>query len=308
MPAPTLRAMAAFRRVVETRSFKGAAASLGLSGGAVSKLVAQLEADLGAQLLTRSTRALSLTEAGRRFYASAVPILDDVDCATAIARIGISLPSGGLKVAVPTSFALRRLAPGLPDFLVAHPAVQLQLSLDDRYVDLVEGGFDCALRIAAHMPDSTLVARRLGQAGLVLAAAPRYLRNAPAIARPEDLVRHNCLLHVQADVQAHALASPGAAPLWTFRGEGSTPLPIEVAGSLRVNHSVMLRDALLSGCGVALTPRFVVEDLLADGRLLSLLEPYLPAPLVVYGVTAQQRYLPHKVKAFLDFAERVCGD
>lgn len=177
MLAPTLRAMAAFRRVVETRSFKGAAASLGLSGGAVSKLVAQLEADLGAQLLTRSTRALSLTEAGSRFYASAVPILDDVDCATAIARTGISLPSSGLKVAVPTSFALQRLAPGLPDFLVAHPAVQLQLSLGDRYVDLVEGGFDCALRIAAHMPDSTLVARRLGQAGLVLAAAPRYLRN-----------------------------------------------------------------------------------------------------------------------------------
>ena len=176
MGAPTIHAMTAFRRVVETRSFKQAAAGIGLSGSAVSKLVAQLEANLGAQLLARTTRSLGVTEAGERFYASVVQILDELERASATARDTARLPSGTLRVSVPTSFALMRLARRLPDFLVRYPEVRLQLNLDDRFVDLVEGGYDCALRISAQMPDSTLVAWRLGSAALVTVAAGRYLR------------------------------------------------------------------------------------------------------------------------------------
>ena len=298
MATPTFHAMSAFVRVVEAKSFKAAAEGMGLSGGAVSKLVAQLEADLGARLLNRSTRSVSLSEAGARFYAAARPILDDLERATLQAGAAVDTPSGLLKVSVPTSFALMRLAARLPDFLVRYPDVHQQLNLDDRHVDLVEGGYDCALRIAAQMPDSSLAARRLGDARRVLVAAPRYLLQAPALARPEDLTGHNCLTH----------AASSAAAIWTFSSPTEQALAVEVSGSLRANNSVMLRQALLSGCGISLTPGFVVEDLLAAGQLEVVLPTYSPSPLVVYGVTPRRRYQPQKVKVFLDFIEPFCSD
>lgn len=296
MGTPTVHAMAAYRRVVETRSFKKAATGIGLSGGAVSKLVAQLEADLGTQLLTRTTRSLSVTESGERFYTSVVHILDELEHASTTARETASIPGGTLKVSVPTSFALMRLAQRLPDFLVRYPELRLQLSLDDRFIDLVEGGYDCALRIAARMPDSSLVARRLGSAALVTVAAPRYLRQAPALVRPEDLLAHNCLIH----------AVSGAPTVWTFTDAPGPDCAIEVSGSLRVNNSVMLRHALVSGCGISLTPLFVVEDLIAAGQLTLALERHPARPLIVYGVTAHQTHLPRKVSAFLEFAQQAC--
>ena len=298
MGAPTIHAMTAFRRVVETRSFKQAATGIGLSGGAVSKLVAQLEADLGTQLLARTTRSLSVTEAGERFYASVVLILDELEQASATARDTARIPSGTLRVSVPTSFALMRLAQRLPDFLVRYPEVALQLNLDDQFVDLVEGGYDCALRIAAQMPDSTLVARRLGSAALVTVAAPRYLRRAAKLARPEDLLAHDCLTH----------AASGAPTIWTFTDGSGPDRAIEVSGSFRVNNSVMLRHALVSGCGVSLTPSFVVEDLIASGQLVRVLERHPARPLIVYGVTAHVKHLPQKVSAFLEFARQACEE
>lgn len=298
MGLPTVHAMTAFRRVVEARSFKAAAEGLGLSGGAVSKLVAQLEADLGTQLLNRTTRSVSLNEAGTQFYTTAVQMLDDLARATAQARADTRQPSGVLKVSVPTSFALMRLASRLPDFLVRYPDLQLQLNLDDRYVDLVEGGYDCALRIAARMPDSSLVARRLGTAQRVLVASSRYLLQSPALLRPSDLLGHNCLTQ-------SATSSPA---LWSFSGTDGSDLVVEAAGSLRVNNSVLLRHALLSGCGISLTPRFVVEDLLESQQLVVALDDYPASALTVYGVVAHARYTPQKVKVFLDFVEPFCSD
>lgn len=298
MGAPTVHAMSAFRCVVEAKSFKGAAANMGLSGSAVSKLVTQLEADLGTQLLNRNTRSVSLSEAGARFYTAAVQILDDIEQAATQARGSASEPLGVLKVSVPTSFALMRLASRVPDFLVRYPDVQLQMNLDDRYVDLVEGGYDCALRIATQMPDSSLVARRLGSAHRVLVAAPRYLKNASPLVRPDDLLQHNCL----------AQSASSALAVWTFRNAGGDDMAVEVNGSLRVNNSVMLRHTLLAGVGVSLTPRFVVEDLIASKALVVLLPAYPPAALTVYGVTARLRFLPQKVKVFMDFVEAACQD
>jgi DNA-binding transcriptional LysR family regulator len=298
MGAPTVHAMHAFRCVVEAKSYKGAAQNMGLSGSAVSKLVTQLEADLGAQLMNRNTRSLTLSDAGARFYAAAVHILDEIEQAAAQARGDAATPSGVLKVSVPTSFALMRLARGVPDFLVRYPDVQLQMNLDDRYVDLVEGGYDCALRIATQMPDSSLVARRLGTAQRVLVAAPRYLKNSPPLVRPEDLLQHNCM----------AQSASSAPAVWSFRGAGGDDVTVEVIGSLRVNNSVMLRESLLAGVGLSLTPRFVVADLIASKALTVLLPACTPAALTVYGVTARLRFLPQKVKVFMDFVEAACHD
>ena len=287
---PNWPALQAFCRVVEQQSFTAAARHMGLTGGAVSKLVAQLEADVGVVLLQRTTRSLQVTEAGQRFYTAAVRLQEDMHSALDDARGSGAGAAGRLRVAVPTSFALMWLARHVPAFMQAHPQLTLDLDLNDRYVDLVAEGMDCAIRIATALPDSSLVARPLGEVQRVLVAAPSYLISAPPLVTPEDLPHHACLIYTQTD-------SPGA---WPLRG---TPhgAPVQVQGHLRVNNSVMLREALLAGQGVTLTPRFVVHDLLASGVLAELLPTHRPPNLRIYGVVAQQRHLPRKVQVFLDF-------
>lgn len=280
--------MHAFRRVVELQSFNAAARSLQMTGGAVSKLVAQLEADLGVRLLQRTTRNVRVAAEGAAFYQAAVRILDDLDAAAESVRADVAAPAGPLRVAVPTSFALMSLSPRLPAFVARHPGIALDLVLNDRYVDIVQEGFDCAIRIASHLPDSTLVARRLGTVRRVLVAAPAYLRAAPPLRTAEDLQSHACLVYSQD-------GGPVAWPL----ARGNRPLAI--SGSLRVNNSVMLRHLLLAGQGVTLTPEFVVADLLAAGRLVQLLPACRPPELLVHGVTAHPRFVPNKVAVFLDF-------
>jgi len=283
---PSLNAMQAYRRVVELHSFSAAARSLDMTGGAVSKLVAQLEKDIGARLLNRTTRSVSVTEEGAGFYEAAVRVLDEVTAASEQARAKSSAPQGRLKVSVPTSFALMWLSKRVPAFLALAPRVQLDLALNDRFVDLVQEGYDCAIRIAPELPDSSLVARRLGSVDRLLVAAPKYLKRAPALERPEDLKAHDCLIYTQT-------ASPNEWPL----GGGT----VEVSGSYLANSSVMLRDALVAGCGVTLTPRFVVDDLLESGAVVEVLREYRAPPHQVYGVIAQQRYVARKVRLFLDF-------
>jgi len=288
MPRPSLQAMNAFRKVVELRSFQAAARSLDLTGGAVSKLVTQLERDLGARLLHRTTRSVAVSAAGSVFYESAVRILDEVDAAAEAVRLDAAAPSGRLRVSVPTSFALTWLSPRLPRFIAAWPRLELDLVLNDRFVDLVQEGFDCAIRISAALPDSTLVARPLGRMRQLLVGSRAYLDQAPPLDEPGDLVSHACLLYSQTT----------AADEWPVR---LGPKPLRVHGICRVNNSVMLRDMLLAGLGLALTPEFVVADLVRSGALEELLPAFEPPPLVVHGVSANQKYQPHKVKAFFDF-------
>ncbi len=292
MPTPTLQAMAALRAVIELKSFKRAGQRLGMTGSAVSKLIAGLEEDVGARLLQRTTRAVAPTEAGEGFYASAVRVLDETELALERLREHDGEPQGVLRVSVPTSFALSWLAPRLPDFLVRHPRLELDLSLNDRFVDLVAERFDCALRIGSDLPDSSLYARRLGAVPRVLVAAPRYLAKAPPLRSPLDLDAHNALLYT--------LSSTGNA--WPFVVDGRR-VNVAVSGSFRVDNSVMLRQALLAGIGLTLTPHFVVHDLVADGRLHSLLPQHLAPAHGIHGVTAQRRQVPLKTRVFLDFIE-----
>jgi DNA-binding transcriptional LysR family regulator len=290
MPRPTIAALQAFRRVVELHSFRAAAASLQLTGGAVSKLVAQLERALGARLLHRTTRTVTVSAEGSTFYEAAVRVLDELDAAGEALRARASAPSGRLKVSVPTSFAWLWLSPRLPAFVEAHPALEVDLALNDRYVDLVQEGFDCAIRITARLADSTLVARPLGLVERWLVAAPAYLDNAPPLDTPEDLDAHACLGYSQG----------GEAIEWPLAGTADDR-PVAVATACRVNNSAMLRDLLLAGLGVTLTPAFVVDDLVRDGRLVERLDRHRPEPLTVWGVVAHSRYIAPRVRAFLDF-------
>ena len=284
---PQLPALDAFRRVVELNSFAAAARSLGLSGGAVSKLVAQLEQDLGVRLLHRTTRSLSVSTEGQVFYRDAVRLLDELDYATETLRDGAGQPHGRLRVSLPTSFALSWLAPRLPAFLRAHPQLELDLVLNDHYVDLVREGFDCAIRIATTLPDSSLVARRLGKARRLLVAAPAYLEVAPPLRSPADLDTHACLLFSQ----------DGGAVEWPLHGAAA----FRPQGHCRANHSLMLRELLLDGLGLTLTPEFVVADLLQSGRLVELLPSHRPTDLSIYGVVGPARLMPRKVGVFLEF-------
>jgi DNA-binding transcriptional LysR family regulator len=292
MSQPSLQGMRAFRAVVEQKSFKRAGVRLGLGGSAVSKLVAGLEQELGALLLQRTTRTLALTEAGEGFYESVVRVLDETESAVERLREQGGRPTGRLRVSVPTSFALRWLSPRLPDFMVRYPGLELDLALNDRFVDLVAERFDCALRVSSALDDSSLYARRLGQMPRVLVASPRYLRGAPPLRAPADLADHQTLVY----------ATSGTGSRWPFVVQGR-PLSVPVTGRLQVDNSLMLREALLAGLGVTLTPLFVVDDLLASRKLVPLLPKCMPPAHGVFGVTTQRRHLPMKVQCFLDFVE-----
>jgi DNA-binding transcriptional LysR family regulator len=284
---PSLAAMQAFRRVVEEQSFGAAARSLEITGGAVSKLVAQLEHDLGVRLLHRTTRSVSVSTEGQDFYRNAVRILDEVDAAADSVRGGAAAPAGRLRVSLPTSFALAWLAARLPAFMREHPQIELDLALNDRYVDIVQEGFDCAIRIATRLPDSNLMARRLGVVNRILVAAPSYLEVAPPLAKPQDLSLHACLVYSQ----------DGGPAEWPLRGVS----PLRTSGYCRVNNSVMLRELLLAGMGLTLTPDFVVSDLLAAGALVEVLPAHRPVPHSVFGVVSHPRHVSRKVAAFLGF-------
>jgi DNA-binding transcriptional LysR family regulator len=279
--------MQAFRRVVELQSFGAAARSLEITGSAVSKLVAQLEQDLGVRLLHRTTRSVSVTAEGLAFYEDAVRILAEVDAAVESVCSESTAPAGRMKVSLPTSFAISWLASRLPGFMRDYPQVALDVVLNDRYVDIVQEGFDCAIRIATHLPDSSLVARRLGSVQRLLVASPSYLEMAPPLRRPQDLSAHACLVYSQ----------DGGPVKWPLSGAA----PVLPAGNFRVNNSVILRELLLAGLGVTLTPDFVVADLVTSGQLVELLPSHRPTAHGVFGVVAHQRYMSRKVAAFLDF-------
>jgi len=275
---PSLPALQAFRRVVELRSFQGVADALGVSGGTVSKLVAQLEADVGVRLLQRTTRTVGVTEEGSGLYAMAVRMDEELAAGLDEARHRAGSVSG-----------LMWMSRRMPVFMATYPHITLDLSLNDSFVDLVAQGFDCAIRIAARLPDSGLVARPLGHTAQVLVAAPAYLDMAPPLRSPQDLADHACMAYTQT---TQPLEWPPTVP-----GQA----PVAVSAHYRVNNSVMLRDALLAGQGLALTPHFVVADLLANGQLQEVLSAHRLPGLTVFGVVPQSRYLPRKVRAFLDF-------
>lgn len=285
-----LTALAVFRQIVETGGFATAARRLRLSPAAVSKNLAELEAHLQVRLVNRTTRRMSLTEAGTLYYRHVSQILDDLDAADRALGPLQQTPAGTLRVAAPMTVTLVCLSAAIPRFLARYPQVSLDLNLDDRRVDVIKEGYDIAVRGSDNLEDSSLAARRLMVMRHVLCAAPAYFEAHGEPQVPEDLRRHDC---VQFMLSGHAAS-------WEFR-RGEAVSRIAVDGRYKVTSSLAVRDALLAGFGLSLIPEPYVRADLAQGRLRAVLADWTKVETSVYAVFPSRRHLVPALRAFLDF-------
>ena len=287
-------AMTAFARVAETRSFSEAARRLGTSKSVVSRQIMALEADLGARLFHRTTRSMTMTEAGEGYYERVSRILTEVDEANQSVTRLQTAPRGRLRVNAPMTFGIRHLAPAIPDFLALHPEVEIDRTMNDRFVDLIDEGYDMAVRIG-RLTDSALVARKLAPLRRVVCASPAYLAARGVPLSPADLAAHDCLSY----------SNMAAAAEWSFAGPDGKPMSVEVRGRLRVNNGDALRIAALRGLGLANQPSVIIGADLQAGTLVGVLTDYVIQDGGIYAVYPHLRHLSPKVRAFVDFlAER----
>jgi DNA-binding transcriptional LysR family regulator len=285
-----------FVQVVENASFSKAAKQLGRSKAAVSKQVSRLENRLGVRLLNRTTRRLSLTEAGVALHERGTRIAAEVEAAeTAVTRLQRE-PRGTLRVSAPMSFGVLHLAPTLAAFLVRHPQMTVDLSLSDRFVDLIEEGFDIAIRIG-DLADTSLIARQLAPNRRLVCASPDYIAARGMPRTPADLIAHNCLCYSY-------LASQDE---WRFTGPQG-PVAVKVHGNLRANNGDALRAAMLDGLGIGLAPTFIVGEDVKARRLTVLLAEYRSTESSVYAVWPHSRHLSAKVRVFVDHLAARFGD
>ena len=288
--------MLLFAQVVKARSFSGAALRLGISKSRVSKSVARLEAALGVRLLQRSTRRLSLTEVGEAYFEHCDRILDEL--ARADSTIGSlhQTPRGKLRFSAPVAFSTLHVAPALADFMLQYPELSVDMTISDRLVNLVDEGYDLALRIAP-VPGGNLVARRLAPIRRKICASPAYLSRWGVPQLPDDLARHNCLDYTYLTTQG----------FWHLQGPNGD-ISVPVSGSLRINDDEALSQAVLGGLGLALLPTFIIGSELQAGRLVEVLPGYVPIERFIYAVHLPNRHLPLKVRAFIDFLQQRFGE
>ena len=287
--------MAVFARVVEQETFSAAAADLGLSKSAVSKRVSRLEDRLGVRLLNRTTRRLSLTEAGTAFYQGCRQVVADAELAVqAVSRLAAA-PRGTLRVNAPVSFGVLHLMPALPDLLARYPELRIDVTLNDRVVDLVEEGFDVGIRIAV-LEDSSLVARRLAANRRIVAASPAYVAASAMPEAPEDLAAHDCLIY----------AYQAGGPVWQLQGPGGRR-SVRVKGKLEANNGDALLAAAVGGLGIVFLPSFICGDALRAGRLVRLLPDWADEDSAVHAVYPAARNLSPKVRVFVDFLAERCA-
>jgi DNA-binding transcriptional LysR family regulator len=285
-----LVSLALFARVVEARSFTEAARRLDLSKSVVSARLSRFEERLGVRLLHRTTRRLSLTDAGLAVYERAMRMLSEADEAARTGESAGAEPRGLLRVNAPVTYTQIRLAPLIPEFLRLNPAVTLELTCDDRAVNLVEAGCDVAIRVQiSRLKDSSVVARKLCSDELLICAAPAYLERAGTPRRPADLVHHACLRY----------SSVPRGGDWGFRGPDG-PYFVPVSGALISSDAQVLREAALAGLGLIVLPRFMVDEDLAAGRLRTVLEGTRRAGIGVYALLPHRQVSAH-VRAFVDF-------
>ncbi|WP_175579698.1 LysR family transcriptional regulator [Vibrio diazotrophicus] len=284
-----------FVAVVECGSFSLAAEKLGVTKSAISKRVTQLEDELGIRLLNRTTRKLSLTEAGKRYY-------DHVSQALALAQQGMDAvtelqgePKGKLKITAPMSFGVLYIAPIIAEFLEQFPKVTIDLQLEDQMVDLIAGEFDLAIRIG-NLPISNLVAKRLVNCKSVLCASPEYINRHGSPQKPSDLIDHNCLVY--------SYFRGGSE--WTFEQQHNE-FKVIPKGNFIVNNSEAIRRALIEGLGVGQLPTFLVSKDILSGNLLPIMRPYSLPEHAIYAVFPERKHLPHKVRAFMEFVADKLG-
>jgi DNA-binding transcriptional LysR family regulator len=286
-----LTGLEVFAKVAAAGSLSAAARALGMSQTMVTKHIAALEARLGAKLFHRTTRRLSITEAGRSYLESSERILAEIEAADAAVAADRVEPRGMLRINAPVSFGTRQIAPLLAEFAARYPRTTVELGLNDRLVDLAEEGWDLAIRIG-HLRDSSLIARRIAPCRIVVCAAPSYLKARGIPQTVSSLAAHNCL--------GYTLSQRTPVDRWTFGARGE--VGVRVSGNLRANNGDALLAAALAGQGIIHQPSFIVADDLGAGRLVALT---LDQPNVelggIYAVYLPDRHPPAKVRAFIDF-------
>ncbi len=285
--------MEVFSQVVAIGSMSGAAREMGISPAVVSKRMNRLEERLGTRLLNRTTRQISLTEAGENFYERVVAILASVEEAEDLVTRGSSDARGLLKISAPTSFGRMHIAPHLPKFMRANPELNLNLDLSDQYVDIISSGIDLAIRIG-ELPDSSLVARKLAPVRRILCATPKYLKKNGVPQKLEDL-------------DHHALIAPHNQGPWKLEGNEGTVL-YRPQSTLATNSSEVVRETVLAGLGIALRSTWDIGEELDQGKLVRLLPSYVSMKGIgIYAVYPSRTYLPAKVRLFIDYLAELFG-
>lgn len=281
--------MQALVRVVESGSFAEAARRMGVSAPMVTKYISHLEHSLGSRLLNRSTHSLSLTDPGHAYYQRCVQLLEDLDEAEAAAGAQSTSPRGSLRMSVSTDFGVDHLGPVLLEYSRHYPDVRIEVSVSNHLVDLIEEGFDLAVRITDQLR-TNLVARKLATAKLVTCAAPAYLERHGVPQIPENLAQHNCLSFSDVSLSAEQ---------WRFTRDGRTCV-VKAAGTLRASSNELLKLAALQGQGVVLQPSFNVSAELRSKRLVPLLTDYDAGALGIYIVYPHRKHQTAKVRSFID--------
>ena len=285
-----LTSMAVFKRTVELGSFAAAGRHFGISPEMAGNHVRALEARLGVRLLNRSTRRLSLTQAGEGYYARCMHILAAIDEAEAQANALDTMPRGLLRVAVPVTFGVRHIAPVVSEFMMRYPEVTFDVAVSDRFVNLLEEGFDLAIRIG-DLQDSSLVARRLTLAHLLICASPAYLQRAGRPETPADLSRHACLIY----------AGTLAPDTWDFVAPDGRTEAVHAAGPLTSTNASFVHEIALAGHGIVLGPSFSFKEDIVAGRLVPLLTAWrVSRKLPVHAIYPHRSLLSAKVRSFVD--------
>lgn len=279
-----------FVAVMETGSFTAAADRLGTGSGQASKLVSRLESELGVRLLNRSTRAVSATEAGQAYFDRLRPLLDEFDSLHASVRDASHAPRGRLRLTVPLTLGAKELAPTLNAFALQYAEIELDVSFSDRVVNLIDEGFDMAIRVG-RPNDSSIIARKLCDVRIVVVGSPAYLERRGEPVTPDDLSQLDCIIDTNFREPSH----------WPFRDDRGSPISAHVSGRIRYSNAEACLSAAEAGLGLACVPSFVAGDALRSRRVRRVLETFETAPYPVHALYPHSRHLAGKVRVLVDF-------
>lgn len=282
--------MSVFVHIVEAGSISGASDKLGVAKSAVSRRLKELEEHLSVELFHRTTRRMNLTDTGRAFYHQSVRILEDVLEAELATSQAHGTLKGSLKIALPSTFGLMHMGPAINEFLQAHPQIEFDLDFNDREVDLMQEGFDLAIRIA-NLPDSSLIARRLAPIQTVICASPVYLQQMGAPQSPDELGEHHCLVYsLLRDFE-----------YWHLTDSTGKEIRIKIQPYLKASTGEFLKGAAVEGLGIILVPSFIAYKEIERGTLVPVLKEYKTPQIDAYAIYPQTRHLSQRVRAFVDF-------
>lgn len=289
-----LEGMRLFVRVAELGSFSAVAQQMNVARSLVTRQIAALETHLGTMLIARSTRRMSLTAAGASYLEKCREILSLVEAAEVGLTDDRQAPRGAIRITLPFSFGIRQMMPMLAEFMATNPDIALELDFNDRRANLIEGGFDLAIRIAERLEPGD-VARKIGSSMGIVAASPDYLKRHGWPKHPRELVNHACFGYLLA---AHTS--------WSFGVEGETKW-FPVGGKLQANNGDALLDAAIRGLGITQAPTFIAEHAVREGRLEILLRKFPLPQLGIYAIFPSNRYVPHRVRVLVDFVAARIG-